>query len=121
MPNAKHKFANQTKEEFKRHINFEVELWHNNDVSTYMTTAYSMLTADLTGNKVGLPVHHISIGDSDQYFNNENVVRHFEMIYQSCTIEKANLTSHMPSVIASKEEAADLFPSSTRSLLSKRA
>lgn len=121
MPNAKHKFANQTKEEFTRHINFEIELWHNNDVRTYMTTAYAMLTADLTNAKVALPVHHVSIGDSDQYFNNDKVAKHFEMIYQSCSIEKANLSSHMPSVIASKEEAADLFPSSTRRLLSKRA
>ena len=119
MPNARHKFAGLTNDEFRKHINFEIELWHNNDVRTYMNTSYAMLTADLIHTPVALPVHHISIGDNDQYFNNEKVLENLQVIYQSCSVGKANLNSHMPSVIASKEDASALLPTSTRRLLSR--
>lgn len=119
-PNARHKFAGVDKQTFKNYINFETELWHNNDVRTYMKTSYAMLTADLTNVKVNLPVHHISIGDSDQYFNNQKVEENMNLIFNSCDIDSANLDSHMPSVIASKEDAAGLIPPKTRRLLSKK-
>ena len=120
-PNAKHKFKGLDSEIFNHYINFEVELWHNNDVRTYMQTTYTMLTCDLTKDKVNLPVHHVSIGDSDQYFNNNNVEKHLKQIYKSCSVEHANLDSHMPSVIATKEEAAALLPKSTRKVLGRKA
>lgn len=120
-PNARHKFRGLDKEEFKRYINFEVELWHNNEVRTYLKTSYAMLTADLTREKVDLMVHHISVGDSDQYFNNDTVVKHLDMIYKGCTVDQAELDSHMPSVIASKSEAKGLFPPSITRILNKRS
>lgn len=119
-PNARHKFAGVDKGTFKNYINFETELWHNNDVRTYMSTSYAMLTADLTLDKVKLPVHHISIGDSDQYFNNKKVVENMKSIFTSCDVDNAKLDSHMPSVIASKVEAAGLIPKKTRTLLAKK-
>jgi hypothetical protein len=121
MPNARHKFAQLSNEEFSKHINFEVELWHNNEIRTYMKTSYEMLTVDLTGTKVNLPVHHISIGESDQYFNNIKVAEHMSEIYTSCSVEHAELSNHMPSIIASKEEASDLIPMGTRQALSRKA
>lgn len=120
MPNARHKFAGVNKELFKRYINFEVELWHNNDARTYLATAHAMFTADLTKDKVNLTVHHISIGDSDQYFNNDTVRKHLELVYKKCVVDQANLDSHMPSVIASKDEVIDLFPKSFTILLNKK-
>lgn len=120
-PNARHKFKGLSKDEFNRYINFEVELWHNNEVRTYLKTSYAMLTADLTGEKVDLKVHHISIGDSDQYFNNEIVEKHLNMIYNACIVDQAKLDSHMPSVIASKSDAQELFPSSITRLLNRKS
>lgn len=119
MPNARHKFNGIGSDEFKRYINFEVELWHNNDARTYLATAHAMLTADLTGIQVDLPVRHISIGDSDQYFNNDTVKKHLEMVYTKCIVDHANLDSHMPSVIATKDEVKDLFPSSLTRVLGR--
>ena len=121
MPNARHKFANLSDEEYQRHIDFEVELWHNNDVRTYMNTSYGMLTVDLTGSRVDLPVQHISIGESDQYFDNARVAEHLAEIYNSCSVEHANLDNHMPSVIASKEDASGLIPLATRRALSRKS
>lgn len=119
-PNARHKFKGVDKRTFINHINFETELWHNNDVRTYMKTSYAMLTSDLTGEKVDLAVRHISVGDNDQYFDNQKVIEHFNKIYTSCTVDHASLDSHMPSVIATKEEATSLIPYNTKKLLSKK-
>jgi len=119
-PNARHKFNGVNSDIFNKYINFEIELWHNNDVQTYMQTTYAMFTSDLTQEKINLAVHHVSIGDSDQYFNNKNVEKHLKQIYKSCSVEHANLDSHMPSVIATKEEAASLLPKTTRKVLGRK-
>lgn len=120
-PNARHKFRGLSKEEFKKYIYFEVELWHNNEIRTYLKTSYAMLTADLTNEKVNLKVHHISIGDSDQYFNNDVVEKHLNMIYKGCIVDQAKLDSHMPSVIASKSDAQGLFPTSITRILNRKS
>jgi len=119
MPNAKHKFKDMSRAEFKKMINFEVELWQNNDVQTYMKTARAMFMLDLTRQKVKLPVHNISFGKADQYFDSKSVARNMKKIFSSYSVEKANMKSHMPSVIADKTETVGLIPKTSRKLLAK--
>lgn len=120
MPNARHRLNNLSRDDYLKSINFEIELWHNNDVRTYMKTALGMLTLNLLDQKVDLPVWHISVGDADQYFDNDKVKLHLEEIFQSCTVYRANMDNHMPSVIATKDESYDIIPTEIRQLLKSK-
>lgn len=119
MPNAKHKFKDMSKDEFKRMINFEVELWQNNDVQTYMKTAREMFLLDLTREKVKLAVHNITLGKADQYFDSKSVTRNMKKIFSSYDVEVAKMKTHMPSVIADKSETVGLIPIASRKLLAR--
>lgn len=119
MPNARSKFSNLSNAEYKRMINFDVELWQNNDVQTYMKTGNEMFIADLTHQKVNLPVYNISLGKADQYFDSKSVARNMKKIFTSYTVEFANMKTHMPSVIADKSETVGLIPKASRLLLAR--
>lgn len=114
--NAKNKFAGLTPEQAKAAMDFEIYLWHCNEVRTYMLTTVSMLTLDNCQKQVKLPVHHIAV-DTDQYFNNTVVEQHMRVIFTDFTLHKAHMDNHMPSVIADKEAASSLMPKSVRQLL----
>lgn len=119
MPNAHHKFKGMDEDAFTRAINFEVELWHNNEARTYLRTTVGMLTLDLTKWKVDLPVRHISLDEADQYFDPARVEAHLREVFSDCVIDKAEMHAHMPSVVATKEESAGMIPKKTRALLKK--
>lgn len=119
MPNARSKFSNLSNAEYKKMINFDVELWHNNDVQTYMKTANEMFIADLTHQKVNMPVHSISLGKADQYFDSKSVAKNMKKIFTSYTVDNAKMKTHMPSVISDKSETVGLIPKASRSLLAR--
>ena len=119
MPNARSKFSDLSNAEYKRMINFDVELWQNNDVQTYMKTAREMFLLDLTHEKVKLPVYNISFGKADQYFDNKSVARNMKKIFTSYTVEVSKMKTHMPSVIADKSETVGLIPKASRKLLAR--
>jgi hypothetical protein len=118
-PNAKHKFKDMSRDEFKRMIKFEVELWQCNDVQTYMRTAEAMFNLDLTHEKVNLPIHNISLGKADQYFDAKTVAKHMRKIFTSYSVDKANMKNHMPSVIADKSETVGLIPVNSRKMFAR--
>ncbi len=119
MPNARSKFSDLSNTEYKRMINFDVELWQNNDVQTYMKTAREMFLLDLTHQKINLPVHYISLGKVDQYFDNKSVAKNMKKIFSGYAVEIAKMKTHMPSVIADKSETVGLIPVASRKLLSR--
>ena len=49
------------KDELNRRLDFEVFLWHANDVRTYMYTTVMLLTVDVTHVSVDLPVVHVAV------------------------------------------------------------
>ena len=57
---------NLSPREAKRAIDFEVNLWRNDDIETYMIMTTEMLQIDNCKIQIDLPVHHISV-DSDEY------------------------------------------------------
>ncbi len=119
-PNARHKFKDMPKEEFKKMIRFEVELWQCNDVRTYMRTGISMLSLDLSKWKVNKRIRHISVGEADQYFRDDVVAKNMKQIYKSFRASRADMKNHAPSVIASKEESFPIVPKDIRKLLNTR-
>ena len=116
--NAKEKFKNLTPEQKKEMMNFEVHLWHCNDVRTYMKTSAEFLTVDNCKQQVDLPVWHVSV-EADQYFNNHMVEQHMRVIFTDFIEVKSSMDSHAPSIIADKKTAAPLFPPKLRRKLNK--
>lgn len=104
--------------ERRSRIDYEIGLWHANDVRTYMLTAYQMMSVDLTARKVDLPVHHIAVA-ADQYFNNAFVEQHMRCIYNDYIVHTAHLTNHAPTVLADVEEAASFLPDTLRDILNQ--
>lgn len=114
--NAKKKFEGYGPEERQAMTDFEIVLWRNNDVHTYMTTSISMLTLDNCRNRVDLPVHHIGVPE-DNYFDNDLVEQHMRVIFTDFTYHLAKLDRHVPNILADKKEAARLMPASIKKLL----
>lgn len=116
--NAKEKFDGKQREDLKNAINLEIQLWRGNDPRTYMSTAHTMFTMDLTGKHIDLPVYHIVV-EKDRYFNNVLVEQHMRAIFKDFIMFPTKMPSHMPSIIASAEEAAPLIPKAMSRLLAK--
>jgi pimeloyl-ACP methyl ester carboxylesterase len=112
------KMHNLSSDETKRAIEFEVNLWRNDDIRTYMIMASEMFNIDNCGKQVNLPVHHISV-DDDQYFDNSVVEQHMRIIFTDFTEHIAKIANHAPSILATKEEAGPFIPKSIRKLLKR--
>lgn len=115
--NARHKFADADKQEFKRRIAFEIHLWRTNDARTHMATTVEMLTVDNCRVKVALPVWHVAV-KGEKYFHNDRVTQHLNVIFKEVHTALSVLDNHAPSVIADKEAAAPLIPDEIRQALS---
>jgi len=114
--NAKKKLADLSPEDKKTAIEFEVELWRQDDVRTYMSMAKQFLELDNCGQQIELPVHHISVS-SDQYFDHSVVEQHMRVIFTDFTEYEAVIPSHAPSILASRLEADPFIPRGLKKLL----
>lgn len=110
------KFKDADPAERDRRINFEIELWHCNDVRTYMTTTVTMLTLDICQPTVALPVHHVMV-EEDRYFDNHLVEQHLKIIFKKVTLVRSKMPNHAPTVIADAESAAPFVPTRLRRIL----
>lgn len=117
--NAKHKFKGvHSKAELQRLKDIEVDLWHSNEVRTYMTTTIELLTVDNCRVTVDLPVWHVSV-KQDQYFNEDLIEQHMRIIFSGFHKARSKMPQHAPSVIADVKTAAPLFPPKIRKVLSR--
>jgi pimeloyl-ACP methyl ester carboxylesterase len=118
--NAKKKLGHLSVVDKKAALDFEVDLWRNNDVRTYMEMTIEMMLLDNCNKQVNLPVHHISV-DGDQYFDSVVVEQHMRVIFTDFIEHHAKLPNHAPSILATKKEAAPLIPKSIKKVLRKTA
>lgn len=116
--NAKQKFKSVRRDNFKSVMEFEVHLWHCNDVRTHMFTTNEFLKVDNCQWRVDLPVYHVSVKD-DRYFDNHTVEQHMRVIFNDFVECRSRMNSHAPSVIADMKTAAPLLPKKLRKLLEK--
>lgn len=117
--NSHPKMKGSSKDELNKRLNFEVYLWHANDVRTYMYTSTVLLTVDITDRRVDLPVIHIAV-DADQYFDNRHVKKHLRQVFNSVTVYKAHMENHAPTVISDAKEAEGFIPKELRKILAKK-
>ena len=115
-PNARSKFDHLSKEDKRRALDFEVILWRDNDVRTYMIMILEMLSLDNCNKQVRVPVHNVSV-QGDQYFDNQVVEQHMRVIFENYSESKAVLPNHAPSIVATKEEALPFVPKKLRTIL----
>ncbi len=116
--NARDKFKSVRRDHFRNVMDFEVHLWHANDVRTHMFTTAEFLKLDNCQWRIDLPVHHISV-KADRYFDNHMVEQHMRVIFNDFTEYKSRMDGHAPSVIADMKTAAPLLPKKLRALLAK--
>ncbi|MEI7683053.1 MAG: alpha/beta hydrolase [Candidatus Saccharibacteria bacterium] len=116
--NAKIKFANTDKTNHKAQMDFEIHLWHCNDVRTYMYTANQFLKVDNCNKQINLPLWHVSVKD-EQYFNHYLVLQHLKVIFKKVTVVVSSMDSHAPSIIADVKAAAPLLPTKLRRVLAR--
>lgn len=112
------KLKDANKIEQARRINFEIILWHINDVRTYMKTTLEMLNLNLCNKLVKLRVYHIAV-EPDRYFDNHIVEQHMRVIYNNFTKVKSKIKGHAPTVIADAKAAAPFIPNKIREILAK--
>lgn len=116
--NAKSKFSNLSPEDAKKAMDFEIHLWHCNDVRTYMDTTVTMLTLNNCEKQVPLVVDHVLVS-VDQYFDNRVVEQHMRVIFKDYREHIAVMDTHAPSIIADKQAASGIMPKSLSHLLKK--
>lgn len=117
--NAKEKFKGLNNQQKREAMEFEIKLWHANDLRTHMRTAYEFLTLNNTKAEVDLPVYHIAV-HNDRYFSNASVQKHFKQIFRDYRL-LAELKSgtHAPTRISSAKEALPLIPAELINALGK--
>jgi len=113
------KFRDANNVERDKRIDFEIHLWHINDVRTYMDTTVSMLTLDLCRDQVNLPVYQITV-TPDHFFNHSIVEQHLKVIYNESTEIRSKMTGHSQTVIATAKDVAPFFPPKFRRLLAAK-
>jgi alpha-beta hydrolase superfamily lysophospholipase len=109
-PNAREKFKDTTPEQQRNNMEFEIGLWQNSDLRTYMKTGSEFLTLDNTRVKINLPVYHIAVA-ADRYFDNKSVEKHFRQIFSEYhLLAELKNANHAPTFIANAEQAALFIP-----------
>jgi pimeloyl-ACP methyl ester carboxylesterase len=117
--NAREKFEGVVEEELEELVRFEIKLWHDNEVRTYMKTTTEFLNLDNCTKQVDLPVHHIGVV-GDRYFDNAIVEQHFRVIFSDYhELSMLDLANHAPSVIADEKAASVFIPPKLRRILQR--
>jgi pimeloyl-ACP methyl ester carboxylesterase len=98
------KLKDANKLERTKRINFEVYLWKVNDIRTYFFTTDEFLRVNLTNNKVNNILHHVHVL-GDQYFDEQQVTKHLNQIYNQVVVHLAKLPNHAPTVVSDEQEA----------------
>lgn len=116
--NAKHKFKSLEGDQFKEIMDFEIHLWHANDLRTHMYTSAAFLNFNNCTQQVNLPVWHVSV-KTDRYFDNNVVEQHMRVIFTDFYEVPSKMDNHAPSIIADMKAAAPLFPAKLRRALNQ--
>jgi pimeloyl-ACP methyl ester carboxylesterase len=115
--NAREKFDGIVGEELEQITRFEIKLWHDNDVRSYMKTTYEFLDLNNCTKQVDMPVYHIAV-EADRYFDNQRVEQHFRVVFSDFVLLKTlKIGNHAPSVIADEKAAAAFIPPKLRRIL----
>ena len=115
--NAKVKFAQaKDKNDFDKMMSMEITLWQAADTRSHFRTTVEMLTVDNCTIPIGLPVWHV-FTQNDNYFDNSVIEQQMRIVFDDFIPAEIKSASHVPSVVATKEEAKILIPRKLRGYL----
>jgi len=106
--NAKNKVINSSLD-YQEQINFEINLWHQNDVRTWIHTSKEFFQFDNTKQPISLNLLYVTT-KKDNFFNSKQVLCNLKLIFNQVDCEVVNLKSHSVSILADKSEAQTLLP-----------
>lgn len=115
---AQDKFKGFSKEERKAMMDFEVKLWHDNDIRTHVFTANQFLKVDNCKGNVDAPLWHVWV-KADRYLDRHLVEQHLRIIFHDFHQAQSKMGGHAPTVIADAQTAAPLIPTALRRVLAK--
>lgn len=113
------KLLGYSQEEREELLNFEVDLWRMNDTRTHAFTSLIMFKLDLCNVAVDTPVYHVAV-KGDRYFDNYRVEQHMKVIYSKFELIMSKMDAHVPTVVATAEEAAPFIPPKLKRILNKQ-
>lgn len=116
--NAKKRYKYLNDEQKAALAEFDIRLWHENDLRTYMAVSTEMFNVNNCTIQVDLPVWHTYVSN-DHYFNNRLVEQHMRVIFKDFHKVKVNLKQHATDIIADKKTSAPLLPKEIRAQLRK--
>lgn len=105
---------------FSATMEFEVRLWQSNDVRTHWMTTHEFLDLDNCTDKIDLPVWHVA-ASHDQYFKNEYVAQHMQVVFSNYHRSTMKSNAHMPSILGDKKEMSVMVPGPLKRALRKKA
>lgn len=112
------KLLGYSPEEREKLLNFEVGLWRMNDTRTHAATTLIMFNLDLCDQRVAVPLYHVAVKD-DRYFDNYRVEQHLKVIYKQVHMIFSEMDGHVPTVVATAEDAAAFIPPKLRRVLAR--
>lgn len=113
------KLVGSSKARLKELINYEIKLWHDNDLRTWFVQLRTIFTCNNCLSTVDLPVEHVYT-DGEQWLDNYKVEQHMLIVFNKFRAHKANIAVHAPVTIANEDEAAVFIPESIRRILAKQ-
>lgn len=119
LPNSKHRFIEITPGAFDSTMDFEVEIWHANDVRTHWLTTGQFFTLDNTKKHIDLPIIHV-VSRGEHYFNNIKVEQHMRMVFRDYQKFTSKSKAHVPHTTAGKKATGVMVPAELRRILSRK-
>jgi len=118
LPAGKHRLGAMDPVAARVMLDYDVQLWQCNDVSTHWRTTSEFMDVDNCGKQIALPTWYIA-SQEDQYFDNNIVEQHMLVVFDSC--ERATIVTrgHTPSVNADKKEMGVMLPQKLRKALAQ--
>lgn len=116
---GKRRFLEMEPTKFDTLMDFEVKLWQRNDVRTHWMTTSEFLQLDNCQKPIDLPVWHV-YSSGDQYFRNNYVEQHMQVVFKAYNKGEMKSASHTPSVLGDKSELAVMLPPALRKTLRKK-
>lgn len=113
------RFAQADPTEFDATIEYDIQIWHANDVRTHWATTSEFMWLDNCRVRVGLPVWHVC-NLEDYYFNYNIVEQHMRVVFSDYHQSTIDTGAHTPSIIAGKKEMAAFIPPKLRRVLARQ-
>lgn len=113
---GKEKLSGLSKEDQSKALNTEVRTWRDCDLRTYMMTILTIFQIDNCNDRVDVPVWHV-MATQDDYFDNQIVEQHMQVIFSSYKKIPAKMTRHSLGFIGDKKTAAPLIPAQLKAML----